>query len=349
MVNKLRVLMGLASLFLLATSAWMTLRYDVPGVLTTSAISVVVIVGLPVVLAYAKIGGRRTWRSIRNRVGEGLPDRETTLVSDSPVEDPTSVLTAIADAVRDADEFDGVRRESFEDDDDGLMVTHAGFHGSFVRITDGDHLAITGSSKRTRSLASLVESIRPLSLTDRANNPFHGPIPVRGAPRVFLGLFLIAIVVIASGSMANAAYPSNSYTAAEKAILVGFDARADFDGGVSPTDARLDKADFIADSVGEEAVEVNWTRANNTWQVEKHARQSLAMSADARALLESVRNSDPTPEQAARADRIEAEVREGEAAVADEITRRIEKGEIERTDALAASLERLRADAEGGG
>jgi len=343
MANKLRGLSVGAGLFLVATGVWMTVRYDVPGVLATAGVSAAVILGLPVVLAYAKIGGRRTWRSLRDRLTDGVPERERTLVSETPVENPTALLASIADAVRDAEEFDDVRRESFEDDD-GLMVTHAGFHGSFVRITDGDHLAVTGSSKRTRALARLIESVRPLSLSDRPNNPFHEPVPVRGAPRVFLGLFMIAVVVLATGSMVGAAYPAGPYTTGEKAAFVGMDARADFDGGVSPTDARLDKAEFTASSVGEEAIEVNWTEDNQTGRVVTHGRQALAMSADTRELLATVRASNPTPEQTARADRIKADLRAAEMEVAAEITRRIEDGDIERTEALSAVLEDLRAD-----
>lgn len=343
MVNKLRGLSVVASLFLLAVSVWIAVRYDVPSVLATSVASAALIVGLPVALAYGKLGGRRAWRSLRDQRRDGIPDRQRTLVSETPVENPTAVLTAVADAVRDTEEFDDVRREEFDDGNDGLMVTHAGFHSSFVRITDEDHVAITGGSKRTRALGRLIERVRPLSMAAQPNNPFHDPIPVRGAPRVFLGVFMIVVVILATGSMVGTAYPGEPYTAGEKAVLVGMDARADFDGGVTPTEARLDKAQFIVDAVGEEAVEVNWTSDNQSARVTKHGRQALAMSADARALLATVRASDPTPEQAARADRIEADLRAAEERVAAEITRRIENGEIERTEALAATLADLRA------
>ena len=320
-MNKLRGLSLGGGVFLVIASVWATLRYGVRSPFVRAVLLALVVVILPSVLARAKLWTRRGWRGL-GRIRADSPLRDATFVSESPVEDPDAELEAIADSVRAADGFDGVRHEQF-DTGDGLVVTHAGFHSSFVRLTRGGRLAVSGASKRTRRLVDLIESTRPLSLSDRANNPLRQHDPVRGAPRVFLAVFLVGVLLFGVGAIANGAYPAEAYTTGEKTVLVSIDAQADFDPETSPTDATLSKADFLVGALEEEAVEVQW-ETNSTERLTEHARQSLRMSADVRGLLADARSGSLTDDQAVRADRIEADLHAAEAATAEALTRRVE-------------------------
>ena len=344
-MNKLRGLsLGGGALLLLA-SVWAALRYPGWRPFATAALLALVVVGLPTSLAYGKLGTRRGWRMLRNVRSEG-PLRDASYVSEAPVDDPGSELSAIADSVREADGFDGVSRETF-DDGEGLVVTHAGFHSSFVRLTRRGYLTVTGASQRTRRLVDHIESARPHSLTDRTNNPLRRPDRIRGAPRVFLAVFLVALLLFGAGAISNGAYPADAYTSGEKAVFVAIDARADLVPGVSSADASLSKAEFIVSSLEEEAVEVRW-ESNSTALIAEHGRQSLRMSEDARGFLTEARAGSLTDEQVARADRIEADLHEAEAEAATALTRRIRQGTagdgraelVATRDALQAAAER---------
>ena len=322
-MNKLRGLsLGGGALLLLA-SVWAALRYPGWRPFGTAALLALAVMGLPTGLAYAKLGTRRGWRVYRNVRADGAL-RDATYVSEDPVEDPGSELSAIADSVRDADGFDGVSREEF-DDGEGLVVTHGGFHSSFVRLTRRGHLTVTGASQRTRRLVDLIEAARPHSLTDRTNNPLRRPDRVRGAPRVFLSVFLVALLLVGVGAISNGAYPAEVYTSGEKVVFVGIDARADLVPGVSPADASLSKAAFVVASLEEEAVEIRW-EVNSTARIAEHGRQALRMSEDTRGFLTEARAGSPTAEQAARADRIEADLHDAEAEVVTALNRRIAQG-----------------------
>jgi hypothetical protein len=343
-MNKLRGLsLGGGALLLLA-SVWAALRYPGWRPFATAALLALAVAVLPSGLAYGKLVAHRGWRLLRGLRSDG-PLRDASYVSEAPVDDPGAELSAIADSVRDADGFDGVRREEF-DDGEGLVVTHAGFHSSFVRLTRRGHLIVTGASQRTRRLVDLIESGRPHSLTDRTNNPSRRPDRVRGAPRVFLAVFLVALLVLGAGAIANGAYPTEVYTSGEKAVFVAIDARADLVPGVSPVDASLSKAAFVVSSLEEEAVEVRW-ESNSTALIAEHGRQSVRMSEDARGFLTEARAGSLTDEQAARADRIETRLHEAEAEAATALTRRIRQGTAgEGRAELVATRDALRAAAE---
>lgn len=343
-MNKLRGLSLGGGVLLLVASGWALLRYPGWVPFAVAATLALVVMALPTVLAHGKLWTRRGRRWLQGVRSEG-PRRDATYVSESAVEDPTAELAAIADAVRNADGFDAVRHEAFSDGD-GLIVTHVGFHSSFVRLTRKGHLAVTGASKRTGQLVDLIESVRPHSLTDRANNPLRRPDRVRGAPRVFLGVFLVALLVVGAGAISNGAYPAEAYTSGEKAVLVSIDARADVSPGVSETDATLSKASFVVGALEEEAVEVRW-ESNSTGLLIEHGRQSLRMSEDVRELLAEARAGSLTSAQAARADRIEADLHEAESAVATALTRRIERDTLNgETGELVATRDALRSAAE---
>ena len=343
-MNKLRGLSLGGPALLLVASAWALLRYPGWVPFAVAATLGLVVAGLPRGIASGKLWLRRLWRRLSDARSDE-PLRDATFVSDAPVEDPAAELSAIAEAVRGADGFDGVRREAF-DDGEGLVVTHAGFHSSFVRLTGRGHLAVTGASKRTRRLVDLIEAARPHSLSDRTNNPLRRPDRVRGAPRVFLAVLLVALLLVGAGAIANGAYPADAYTSGEKAVFVVIDARADVHPGVSGTDAALSKAEFVVSSLEEEAVEVAW-ESNSTDLLAEHGHQSLRMSEDARALLADARGDSLSAAQAERADRIEADLHEAEAAIAAALTRRIERSPLEgETTELRAARDALRAAAD---
>jgi len=343
-MNKLRGLSLGGSSLLFVASLWAVLRYPGWVPFASAALLAAVVAGLPRTLAHGKLRVRRGWRWLSDLRTDD-PSRDATYVSASSVEDSERELAAIADAVRDADGFDDVRREEF-DDGEGLVVTHAGFHSSFVRFTERGRLAVTGASKRTRRLVDLIESVRQRSLTDRTNNPLRRPDRVRGAPRVFLAVLLVAILVVGAGVIANGAYPADAYTSGEKTVLVSIDARADVSPGVSSTDATLSKAAFLVDSLEEEAVEISW-ETNSTARIAEHGQQSIRMSEDVRALLTEARSDSPTEAQAARADRIEADLHEAETTVAEALNSRVEDGSLEgETTEIRDARDTLRAAAE---
>ena len=343
-MNKLRGLSIGGPVLLLVASAWSLLRYPGWRPSATAALLAVVVAGLPPVLAHGKLYARRGWRQLNSLRSDGSRT-DASFVSESPVDDPEHELAAIADSVRGAEGFDDVRREAF-DDGEGLVVTYGGFHSSFVRLTRHGYLTVTGASRRTRRLVDLIESARPHTLTDRTNNPLRRPDPIRGAPRVFLSVFLVALLLFGAGAIVNGAYPNDAYTSGEKAVLVSIDASADVNPGVSTTDASLSKAAFVVGALEEETVEVRW-ELDSAIAIAGHGRQMLRMSEDARAMLSEARSGSLSAEQAARADRIERDLHEAETAGAIALNSRIERGTLEGdTDELVAVRDALRAAAD---
>ena len=319
-MNKLRALSVSSGLGLCLLGVWAAIRYGsplrfAPGILVAGAI-----VGLPPALAYGKLWVRRGRRYVATRRRDD--DRAATFVADDPDPDAESALSQVAEAVERDEGYRDVRSKEFPEGE-GLLVTHGGFHSSFVRRTDEGRLVVTGSSKKTRSLARRVGDLRGLSMRERSNNPFLGPIPVRGGPRVLLSVSLVVLLVLGVGSVTGPAYPSDAYNTPEKTVLVAYDARADLLPWVSRTDTRLDKAAFEVDALSEEAVEIRWEENGSRFLVED-GRQALAISADARAHLRSARESSLGPGQAARADRIERDLHAAERNVADAIAARLE-------------------------
>ena len=319
-MNKLRTLSRSSGLSLFLLSVWAAIRYGsplrfVPGILVAG-----VVLTLPSALAYGKLWVRRGRRHVARRRRDD--DRGTTFVSEHPDSDAESALSQVAEAVERDESYRNVRSKDFPEGE-GLLVTHGGVHSSFIRRTEAGRLVVTGSSKKTGSLAHRVGDLRGVSMRERSNNPFFGPIPVRGGPRVLLSVVLVVALVLGVGSVASAAYPSKAYNTPEKTVLVSYDARADFVPGISRTDARLDKAAFMVRALREEAVEIRWEENGSRFLVED-GRQALAISADVRTHLQEVRERSLGPDQTSRADRIETDLHAAERNVADAIAARLE-------------------------
>ena len=321
-VNKLRVLSRSSALALSVLCTWAAVRYGSPFRFVPGALTAGVIIVLPSALAHGKLWARRSRRYVIRRRRDD--DRVTTFVAENPDSDPESALSKLAAAIERDERYRTVRSEEFPEGE-GLLVMHGGFDGSFVRHTEEGRLVVTGASENTRALARHVADLRGVSMRERSNNPFFGPIPVRGGPRVLLSVLLVVALVLGVGSVADAAYPSDAYNTPERAVLVSHDARADFVPGVSRTDAQLDKAAFMVRALAEEGVEIRWEENGSRFLVED-ARQALAISADVRASLRTVREGSPSDAQVARTDRIEADLHVAERKVANAITARLEDG-----------------------
>jgi len=326
--------------FLVAAAVWTAASYgpaaDRPTLVGVALLGAGV-AAAPRALAAAKLRGYRLRRALGARGGD-RPDRDTTYVSAAPIRDPDDALGAVAAVVRDSDEYDDVRDEQFPEGT-GLAVTHVGFHNSFVRVSDAGRLVVSGASKKTRSLARDVEDALGVSVESVSSNPFHVARSVRGAPRVFLGVLLAGLVVVGTVGLVGAAYPSSTYNPAEKAVLVTFDARADFDPGLSEADARLAKAAFLADVLDEEAVEIRWEDGEPRAML-AHGRQAIRIRDDARALLEPIRDGDSSRARERRAAAIAADLRDAERRVAlalDERMNTTEDGAANATEDGAAN------------
>ena len=322
MVNKLRVISVSAGGFLLALSVWAAVEYGGPLRFLPGVVAALTILLLPGALAYAKLWSRRASRYLKGRRRDA-DEMNSTFVSDSPDPNPDDALASIADAV-DGEGPHSVRRESFPEGE-GLMVTHGGFHNSFVRLTEKGRLVVTGASRKTQPLAQWVADLRDVSMQSRSNNPLVRPIPVRGAPRWFLAVGLVAILVFGVVGVVNTAYTTDTYTAPEKAVLVSYDARADFDPGTSATDARLGKAEFVVSALSEEAVEVAW-EGNESPYIVEDGRQAIEMSQDVRAKLRTARQGSLTAQQRERAARIESDLHAAEREVAAALQKHLEEG-----------------------
>lgn len=319
MVNTLRQLSRSSGVFLLALSGWAMVHYGNLLRFVPSVVVAVTILILPVAFAYVKLWLRRTSRYIKQRQREST-ERDSTFVSAVPDPAPGEALSSIAAAVADEDRRD-IQRETFPEGE-GLMITYGGFHNSFVRLTDHGRLVVTGASKQTRSLAESIGDLRGVTMERHSNNPLLGPIPVRGAPRWFLGVLLVMILIVGVGVVAGTAYTADTYTIPEKVVLVSYDAHADFAPGATKTDARLGKAEFMVGSLSEEAVEIRWEKNGSSFLV-GDGKQALAISDDVRAELHAVKRKSPTDAQAARSDRIESELHTAERQVAESIRIRL--------------------------
>lgn len=341
-MNKLRAFASLAGGLLFALSIWAWVRYGgvrtISPYLATAGLGAVM-AALPALLAHAKHRGREAYRRLRTADSEKTHG-ESLFVSEASVGDPSAVLDEIAADLRADEEYGDVRRNAFSEGT-GLTVGLSGTHSSSVRVTESGHLAVIGASERTRSLARRIEASTAVSFEPTVSNPFKKPEPVKGAPRVFLGLALIGLLAVGGGGVANAAYPSDAYTPTEKVVLVSFDVKADLDPGTTDTDARLGKARFMVRVIDEEAVEIRWER-NVTNRVRRHGQQAVRIGDDVRTLLETVRRADVTARQAATADRITVDLREAERNVADALADKATHDAV-RGDELLRLRQRLRA------
>lgn len=310
---KLRIYAGLVGGALVVTSLWVALAFDGrPGSSRTLAVAAVIgglVVVTPVALAYGK-------RGLERRRHAGL-DQETYASSPLPVERRAFIATTV-EALTASEAFEAVKERSFPEGP-GLIVDHTAFHGTFVRLSGAGRIVVTGvRSRATRTLVEELESIWSTSFEQTAVNPFVGPIPVRGAPRVFLVLLLTTVAIVDLALVAGVAYPSPAYNHGEKAALLGYDAAVVVSPGTTQTDADIAKADFLVAVLREEATEIRWEAGlNGTEGVPEHDADEI--SADIERLLERARASDPGPTQRSEIERIDSDFAGARRAVTDAV------------------------------
>ncbi|WP_101296996.1 hypothetical protein [Halegenticoccus soli] len=329
-MNKLRAFVLGGSAFLLVSAAWASLTYGADGTTAGLYLRVLLVAALlpavPKALSHLKLWLRRIAQYRENRGGYSS-ERGSIFVSETPISDPEATLDALVDAVESAPGYDGVSRDAFSEGE-GLTVTHTGFHNTFVRVAGDGRLVVTGASEKAHDLARLAERTCSVALARSRTHPFLKPDPVRGAPRAFLSLFLVVLLLFGVGGVTAAGYPGDTFNPSERVVLVSHDARADVDPGYTDTDAKFDKAAFLVAALDEEAVEIGWEN-NESAGLEAHARQSLRLSETVRTLLSSARDDGLTAEQAERSARIERDLHGAERRVAEAITERLERGRVE--------------------
>lgn len=342
-MNRLRALAVVNAALLGAFVCWAFLRYGGVARPVPYVVAAAVAVSepaLPRALAHAKLAGLRLVRRWRGGT-EFSDERGTIFRASSPFKRET-LFETVERVVADRAAFDGTRAEEFPEGS-GLVVTYAGFHSLSVRVTDQGHPVVTGASERSRELVDRLREECSLSFERVESSPFLGPQPLRGGPRVLLAGLLVLATVGGGVLVSDTAYPGGTYNTAEKVTLVAMDARAAADPGVSETDLQLQKADFLVNSVREEAVEIQWTNGS-TEAVRANAVQALDTDAAVRRLLRSARSGSLSDEQAARADRIEADLRETDRRVADAIANRTTT-DVEDPDGELATLRQRLLDA----
>jgi len=342
-MNKLRTVAWGGGGFSILLAAWATIHYGgSPGRFLPTVVFGLVAATLPFGIAYSKYAVASI-RQRRAAVDEGISaEKGSIFVSETTIDDPIDCLESILPTIRDDDAYDEVTREAFQEGP-GLVVLYGGFHNAFVRITAAGRVVVSGASEHTHDLADTVGEAYSLSFQRTRDNPFRDLQPVRGAPRVFLGVVVVTLLLASTVSAAGAAYPSDAYNPAERTVLVGIDARGDFVPGTDRTDTQLSKAAFLVAIVDEGSREVMWER-NDTDRVTEHGHQALRVSRDARALLTAARDGPLTTEQAARADRLDRRLVDARDAVAAALVERVESGSINETADLRRVVERLRAD-----
>jgi hypothetical protein len=346
-MNKLRGIAWGGGGFSVLLALWASLHYggSAARFLPTAVVGVVAAT-LPFGVAYTKAAITSARRRVAD-VDEGISaEKGSIFVSTTTVDDGIDCLESVVAAVRADDDYDEVKRESFEEGP-GLVVLYGGFHNAFVRITAAGRVVVSGASERTHDLADTVGEACALSFDRTRDNPFTGLEPTRGAGRVFLGVIVAALVVVGTVVAGGAAYPSDAYNPAERTVIVGIDARGDLDPRTTPTETKLSKAAFLVAIVDEEAQEVKWVE-NDSDRVAEHGRQALHVSRDARALLTAACEEPLTPAQAARADRLDRQLVEARLSVATALTERMESGSVNETAELRRIVAQLRADDSGG-
>lgn len=347
-MNKLRALSFGGGVVVVATALWATVNYG--GSLlrfAEAALFGLVGAGLPPSVASLK-GAVRSLRRRMAEVDEGLSaERGSIFISDQSIDDPVDCLERVLSVLRVEDRYDEVGRETFEEGP-GLSVVHDGFHSSFIRITGAGRVVVTGASERTHALADLVSETCSVTFERTRDNPFKGPEPVRGAPRVFLGVLVFVVLLAGTNAVGAAAYTDDAYNPAERMILVGIDAQGDLGPDVSETDTALSKAAFLVSVVEEGTHEVRWAE-NDTDRAAEQGRQALAVSHDARVLLATVRAESSSSEQLERAERIERRLGDAEHSVADALDKRANESDETDAAALRRISDRLRSNADTSG
>lgn len=307
MVNKLRGYAAAAGGGLALFGLWAAVTYaDRPGDVVPFVSAAVVAVGIaasPLALAYGKL-------AVERRRHHGLGG--VTYVSDPLEVDRDGFVRETLSHFADHSAFVDVRTRAFPEGT-GIVVDHTAFHGTFVRLTRAGRLVVTGVTvEATEAVVTVLEYGWSTTMRPSASNPFLGPIPVRGAPRVMLSLGITALIVADVLFVAGAAYPAPVYNPGEKAALVGIDLYTDVDPRISETDGRLVKARFLVSVVRERAVEIQWA-ANASDDGPPPGGSAEQIAVDVRRLLEEARADGP---DAAQRERIETLERDLESALA---------------------------------
>lgn len=342
-MNKLRTLSWGGGGLVVVLAVWAATHYGRPLQFGSAVIIGVAAAGLPFGLAYLKSAFRSLRRRHADPEGGFSAEQGSVFVSESVVEDAVDCLETVYTAVEGDEDYDKVDRDAFEEGP-GLTVLHAGFHNSFVRITGAGHVVITGASERTRELADTVSDVCSLSFERTRDNPFDGREPIKGAPRVFLGVIVFTILLFGINAVAVAAYPSGAYNPAERTVLVGIDAQSTIDPGASETETKLSKAAFLVAIVDEGSNEVRWA-VNDSSRVAVQGEQALRVSSDARSLLATLDDGSTTPKQTERADQIEQRLVDAERSVAVALEERADSGALNNTETVRQLSDRLRASA----
>jgi hypothetical protein len=325
--TRLRTLSTVGGVILVTFVLWAYTRYETVGVgiLIPNLILGVIAIALPMGVPHAKFQLRRVMESY---VGSD-PEQSHLFKSTDRVPDAERALDTVAESLADDSEHT-VTRKSFSQGP-GLVITYKDFHNSFVRRLRSGHLAVTGDGDRTSSLADRVERLTSITFERTTPSQVKAPTPVSGLARVTVALVVFALLLSGVMGVLGSAYPSSAYNPAEKAVLVSFDARSDFDPTMSPTDARLGKAAFLVDVLDEKAVEIRIAKGKE--RILDHARQSLVISRDANLLLDDVDRASPTSEQRARIERLQRDLRSERKQVAKTITERIRDEKVADAEA----------------
>lgn len=344
--NRLRGFAWLCGALVVVPTAWVVVRYETASVQTVSLalLAGVALPAVPWLVPRLRHAGRRGVARLRPAAKtDPRTGGESLFQSTTPVAEREETLAAIVGPLQRDELFDEARIEEFPEGP-GLTAVYTGFHNSFVRFTSGNHIVVSGDSRRTRRLREVVERSCGVDFERVRRNPHATVDPVRGGSRVVLGALLAVAVVVAGSVAVNAAYPQPTYNDAEKATFVAIDARAAVDPGFTQTDASLAKASLMVSSVREETAELAWRRDDSAGVVVHHADQALAAAADVRRLLETVRSGSPTPAQRERADRIASRLVDAERRLAGTIAARNQNQSDPRPSAVSARR-RLLADA----
>lgn len=308
MVNKLRGFAAATGGGLLLLSLWAVVRYgDRPGAIASFglvALGAVGIATLPIVLAYGKLALER-WQH-RSLGG-------ATYVSEPLDVDRATFMDDTLAAFDGEEGFVAVKSTRFPEGR-GLIIDHTAFHGTFVRFTNGSRIVVTGVTvAATETLIEALEGLWSTTMRQSSSNPFVGPIPVRGAPRMLLSIGLVVLVVLEVMALAGAAYPSAAYNSGEQTVLVGIDLITDLNPEVTRTEGRLMKASFLVSVLREEAIEIRW--AANRTEAGPPDTSAAVIAADVDQLLAGVMASNPTRAQRARVEEIREDLVAAEQAV----------------------------------
>lgn len=317
MVNWLRALTTFFGGSLIVLSLWAITEYGtVRGIQPFAKPMVLGVIVFTLPLLYLR--GRR-WlsvgvRHVQNWRNPSESSPGNIFVSTSPVAGKDEPLETIAESLRQSNVYDEVYRTTFAESE-GLTVSHTGFHKSYIRITESGKLVLTGTTKKTRQLATQLEDICSTTLEPSVTDPFTVS-SITKAPRVLLMITAVVLLVVGVGGVSGAAYPPTAYNPAERTVFVGIDAYTDINPAASEREASVVKAQFLIEMLDEEAVEIRW-EYNTTAQVRSHGQDALLISSHARKHIATARTRGFSDER--KLSRLEANLRDAERAVADAI------------------------------